>query len=522
MRPVLALFFVLLLAGMAFSSLPARDIPYGQAGEGTLDAVVEPASAQPEARTGNADVLALVNLPSDSGPVTLMLAERTDGGWHVLNNVGTLTQSSTVKFSVAVAYDGKTSDVRHYALIGRTDDGTLMAKEFPLALDWSIYEVSMRKAITNANVLLVPLLSMGLIVLVIALFELAFVHRRRGTGTTGPGQGVGAASVEGAGGEEENSEGVVTSVFFPVARQTPASELIADIMLNPAFIVFELACIGLFAMLMLTYGIALLGEETGTRLFFITGIGSLFVPLMYTALAWLSDIYERKPLRFIIACFVWGGFAAVLAFLFNSLLALVLKAYSEDAAQSGVLAAAVVLGSAVVAPVIEETTKALGLLILSGHRRFAGIIDGLIYGFIIGVGFSFVENWFYFMGRASLFEPWLSGWSDFITYRLLFNSLAHGAFTAACGAFMGYFKSRPHLARYTTAAFLPGLLIAVALHSLFNVSAMLDEIAIYAVRIPVFVFNPLMVAVLAVALMLVFYLAMIEERKKVVWGIRQV
>jgi len=131
------------------------------------------------------------------------------------------------------------------------------------------------------------------------------------------------------------------------------------------------------------------------------------------------------------------------------------------------------------------------------------------------VGFSFLENWFYFVARANPFELGLSAWVEFVAYRLLFNSMAHGAFAAAAGAFMGYFKSKPQLAQYAQLAFFPGVFIAIALHALFNISAILDEVTIYSVRKPVFIFNPVVVGVLAVALGVLFYFAMMETRRRV-------
>ena len=106
------------------------------------------------------------------------------------------------------------------------------------------------------------------------------------------------------------------------------------------------------------------------------------------------------------------------------------------------------------------------------------------------------------------------GWADFITYRLLFNSMAHGAFTASCGAFVGYFKAIPHLRRFSRAAFLPGLFIAIALHALFNVTAILDEVMIYPLRVPTFGFNPAMVGVLAIAFLFMFYFATMQTRRR--------
>ncbi|MDO8339267.1 MAG: PrsW family intramembrane metalloprotease [Candidatus Burarchaeum sp.] len=499
MRRGLIVLLLVLLAFPAFSI--TQIIPYSNTEFGSLNAVIAPASAQPEERNADVQVEAEITLAPGAGPLELLVAEKSDRGWKVVRTIGTLNGTSRVYFDLQVEYAGKSSEVRQYALIGRTSDeegGEVLVKEFPLVLDWTAYTQGVREAITNANVLLVPLVSIGAVVLILALFELAFVHRKNGCAVQPQG-------------------GASTSMFFPAAERTTTGDVLAEIFINPAFMLFELAGAGIFAMLILSYAVSSFGNQMGMRLFVLTGIGALIVPVLYAAIAWLADIYSRRPLRIMLACFIWGCFAAVLAFSFNSLIALLFKAQLSGG-DSSLLAAAVVLGSAVMSPTIEEVVKGLGLLVLVKHRSFRGILDGLTYGFVMGMGFAFLENWFYFVGRANLFEPAIAGWADFLTYRLLFNSLAHGAFTASCGAFIGYFKSREYLERFAQLAFIPGIMLAVALHALFNVSAILDEIVIYAVRIPVFVFNPIMVAVLAVALMLVYYFAMIDERKKIYFG----
>jgi len=488
--------FLLVLLVLLSSSVAVREIPYGAVIDGTLDAIVEPASAQPENRMGSAEVAAEVRPGEDL--IMLHVAERQGHSWRIFKEIGSINETSFVYFNIDVTYAGESEEVRYYMLIGASR-GKYSGKEFSVVLDWSEYERGVRESITNANVLFVPLLGMGMVVLVIVLFEFAFIRRDESRGYT--------------------SEYTTTSLFFPVVKHRPLGEVVADLFINPAFMVFELVCVGVFAMLMLSYGISIFGNDIGMRLFILTGIGALSIPLIYMTMAWLADVYEREPLRFMVAAFVWGSFAALMAFLCNSFIAGVLGIYAGG--DAALIAATAILGTAVIAPVLEELFKGFGLLVLAGHHEFDDMLDGLLYGFVIGVGFAFLENWFYFVARANPFELGLAGWLEFIAYRLLFNSMAHGAFAASCGAFMGYFKSKPHLRRFTRLAFIPGVFIAITLHALFNISAILDEIAIYAVRVPIFVFNPVMVGVLAVIFIGVFYFATIQTRKRMRFRGRQ-
>ena len=49
----------------------------------------------------------------------------------------------------------------------------------------------------------------------------------------------------------------------------------------------------------------------------------------------------------------------------------------------------------IVAPIVEEFMKGLGILFIIKMRRSAFFIDAAIYGAAIGAGFSFLENIFY-------------------------------------------------------------------------------------------------------------------------------
>ena len=52
-----------------------------------------------------------------------------------------------------------------------------------------------------------------------------------------------------------------------------------------------------------------------------------------------------------------------------------------------------------IAPVVEETGKGLFLVIVVVFRRaqIHGLLDGLIYGALVGVGFAFVEDILYYL-----------------------------------------------------------------------------------------------------------------------------
>ena len=110
---------------------------------------------------------------------------------------------------------------------------------------------------------------------------------------------------------------------------------------------------------------------------------ALYVGLIYGA-AW----YEKEPWWLLSAAFLWGaGPAALLAFLFNSLVSLPFYyLFPERAAD--------LVSSGAVAPVVEEIVKALVLFLILIVRRqeLDSPLDGIIYGAMVGMGFAMVEN----------------------------------------------------------------------------------------------------------------------------------
>lgn len=117
------------------------------------------------------------------------------------------------------------------------------------------------------------------------------------------------------------------------------------------------------------------------------------------------------------------------------------------------------LYSKYMAPVVEEITKAVFLIYLIKKRRIGFMVDGAIYGFAIGAGFVFVENLYY---MYSLDNSNLLIW----IVRGLGTAVMHGGTSAI---FIIISKSISD--RYVSTKliiFLPGILVAIAIHSFFN------------------------------------------------------
>ena len=188
----------------------------------------------------------------------------------------------------------------------------------------------------------------------------------------------------------------------------------------------------------------------------ITAILAAVIPTaFYSMLLWWLDRYEKEPLSLILAAFLWGALPAIgMAVLFE----LVLSAPLE---RSPLGPGATAWG---LAPLVEEPIKALALVGLFWFARyeFDGPLDGIVYGALVGFGFSMTENLLYFLrydGLDTLF--WVRG---------VFFGLNHAFFTSMIGLALG--AVRYGRSRWLNAlAFMGGLALAILFHALHNFAA---------------------------------------------------
>src|SRR5690606_33356664 len=98
---------------------------------------------------------------------------------------------------------------------------------------------------------------------------------------------------------------------------------------------------------------------------------------------------------------------------------------------------------AIVAPVTEEATKGLFLLLLVIWKRqeFDGVLDGIVYAGMVGIGFAFTENILYLIaawnGVGEGVPDGLAAVSVTFVVRCLASPFAHPLFTAFIGIGLG-------------------------------------------------------------------------------------
>jgi RsiW-degrading membrane proteinase PrsW (M82 family) len=112
-----------------------------------------------------------------------------------------------------------------------------------------------------------------------------------------------------------------------------------------------------------------------------------------------------------------------------------------------------------VAPAVEEALKALWIVVLLKRGRVGFVVDAAILGFAVGAGFALVENVEYLRALA---EARVLLW----LVRGLGTAILHGATTAVFAILAKALADR-HPGRLALAV-VPGLLVAAAVHSLYN------------------------------------------------------
>ena len=200
----------------------------------------------------------------------------------------------------------------------------------------------------------------------------------------------------------------------------------------------------------------------------------------------LIDRGDPEPRSALVFAFLWGAAVAVL-------IALVVGAEIDNVVNSlgGPGPGYAFFGAAIQAPIVEETGKGLGvlLLFLFARRHFDGPVDGIVYAATVAAGFAFTENILYF-GQAVIESGGATaGIFPIFLVRGLMSPFAHVMFTSCIGIFLGIAASRTS-GSGAIGYFLLGLIPAVLLHGLWNGSLFFvrDFFGYYAlVQFPLFV-----------------------------------
>jgi RsiW-degrading membrane proteinase PrsW (M82 family) len=185
---------------------------------------------------------------------------------------------------------------------------------------------------------------------------------------------------------------------------------------------------------------------------------------------WWLDRYEKEPVWLLALAFLWGAIPAALISL-----ALELAFELPISALGGESVIANLASVSINAPVVEETIKGLALvgLVLIVRREFDDVLDGIVYGAMIGFGFAFSENLFAYFLPILSDQGTTAGLVNIFLRSVPFG-FNHAFWTGTIGAAVGYARLSRNWAERIGVPVV-GWIAAVSLHGIHNAGASLVE-----------------------------------------------
>ncbi len=200
----------------------------------------------------------------------------------------------------------------------------------------------------------------------------------------------------------------------------------------------------------------------------IAALLALVPTIFYALFIWWLDRHEKEPLPLLLVAFFWGAVPAIIiALVLELVIGIPLdQVITSDTGRE-------LTSASVVAPIVEEGVKGLILVVLFlvFSREFDDVLDGVVYGAIVGLGFATVENVLYLTsaaydgvpaGGAPVVGNMVALWA----LRAGLFGLNHSMFTAFTGAALGLARSLHGAARGLVP--LLGLLAAMTFHAIHN------------------------------------------------------
>jgi len=176
----------------------------------------------------------------------------------------------------------------------------------------------------------------------------------------------------------------------------------------------------------------------------ISYIIALALPAMALYLIFALDLFGTGKFSTVLSSFVWGAVGA----------------YLLSKALNNYVFLAIFPRETVVtltAPMTEEICKALVLVYLVQRPRFRYIVDGAVYGFAVGIGYSVAENIFTYMAISR--DPLVGTIS-----RILSATLMHATASALVGIALGRLRRSRSKFQWS----LVGIGAAITLHVIYN------------------------------------------------------
>ena len=189
-----------------------------------------------------------------------------------------------------------------------------------------------------------------------------------------------------------------------------------------------------------------------------------FVPMFLFAafVNWL-DRYEKEPKLLLGAAFLWGVvIAGGGAYILNTVVGI--SVYTL----TGSVSAADFSTTSIAAPIIEEALKGLAVFVvfLMFRNEFDSVLDGIVYGAIVAMGFAAIENVLYIYRNGFQGGGWEGFWT-LVFIRVVLVGWMHPFFTAFTGIGLALARiSRNMLVKVIAVP--AGYVVAVLTHAFHN------------------------------------------------------
>jgi len=231
------------------------------------------------------------------------------------------------------------------------------------------------------------------------------------------------------------------------------------------------AAFWLFIIILVITGLDFLAQQlqmisAAPSAWFVTVL--LLVPyaIPVIAIIYFLDLYEREPISILVAAALWGGVAATtLSMYTNTPLAEVIYKVTGDANFTNEWSAALT------APFVEELFKGLAvvLLIAIARKELDDVLDGFVWGAMVGIGFLLVEDVFYFV-RAFAETGDMTSIAQMFMIRILgAGPYSHFLYTGLVGMGLAYYVVRTDKTKGTRLLTAIGLIAAgVGAHFFWN------------------------------------------------------
>ncbi len=186
-----------------------------------------------------------------------------------------------------------------------------------------------------------------------------------------------------------------------------------------------------------------------------TGFGLLVVRRM--------DRNEKEPWRLVLVAAAWGAIVATSLVIWGETI------WEATAQRSLVPGPGLDASTAFMAGVLEELAKgsAVVLLFLVMRDDFDDVVDGIVYGAAVGLGFNFMESISYMTNLYAIFQPeGIGGYAagfQWYARQVLGLFFGHATYTAFIGAGIGIARQLPSV-RQKGFAIVSGFIVAIAAH----------------------------------------------------------